>query len=274
MGRQKLNKTETDDNKEYRDSIAMEKYFYVNSEGCSISCKIYTDDSPDIKKVILFGHGFGGHKDNKAAEKLARHVLSKNKSTAIIVFNWPCHGDDVRKSLRLDDCGMYLERMIAYINERYSSPEIYGCATSFGGYLFLKYISENGSPFKKLALRCPAVGMYAVIAERVLTADDLNKIEKGKPVLAGFDRKIRIDKPFVDSLKEADITKCDFTDFLDDILIIHGTEDEIVPFEASMQFADDNLIEFIPAEGADHRFTDPIKMDQAIKQIAAFFGMK
>ena len=40
----------------------------------------------------------------------------------------------------------------------------------------------------------------------------------------------------------------------DDILILHGTKDEVVPFEDSQKFADEQLIEFIPIEKADHRF--------------------
>ena len=64
----------------------MEKYFNVNSNGCSISCKIYADDPAGVKNVILFGHGFGGNKDNKSAEKLAKRIISKNKGAALIIF--------------------------------------------------------------------------------------------------------------------------------------------------------------------------------------------
>lgn len=252
----------------------MEKYFNVNSNGCSISCKLYTDDPARVNSVILFGHGFSGSRDNKAAEKLAKHLLSKNKGVALVIFNWPCHGDDVRKTLRLEDCGKYLEEMLAYVKTSFLGAELYGCATSFGGYLFLKYISENGNPFKRIALRCPAVGMYQVMTKTIMTGEDLKKLEKAKPVLIGFDSKIRIDKSFVDSLKEADIAERDYLDYAEDILIIHGTKDEVVPFETVKDFAEGNLIEFDPVEGADHKFRDPIKMDHVIKQFAAFFGMK
>lgn len=252
----------------------MEKYFNVNSNGCSISCKLYTDAPADVKSVILFGHGFSGNRDNKAAEKLAKRLISKNKGVALIIFNWPCHGDDVRKTLRLEDCAKYLEEMLAYIKTAFHGAAIFGCATSFGAYLFLKYVSENGSPFKRLALRCPAVTMYDVITGSIMTEDDLNKLSKGKGVLIGFDSKVKIDKPFVDSLKEADISGRDFLDYAEDILIIHGTKDEVVPFDAVRDFADANLIEFDPVEGADHKFRDPVKMDHVIKRIAEFFGMK
>ncbi len=252
----------------------MERYFNVNREGCSISCKLYADDKNAVEKVILFGHGFGGNKDNGAAEKLAKRVLSKNRGAALVIFDWPCHGDDVRKTLRLGDCEEYLRIMIEWIGETYKGAELYGCATSFGGYLFLKYVSEDGDPFRKICLRCPAVNMYEVITKNIMTEDDRIKLEKGKPVLMGFDRKIRIDKPFTDSLREADIRSRDFLDHAEDILIIHGSADEVVPFDAVAEFADNNLIEFISVDGADHRFTDPAKMERVLKSFTEFFGMR
>ena len=75
-------------------------------------------------------------------------------------------------------------------------------------------------------------------------------------------------------MEQADIRRLDFLDYADDILIIHGTKDEIIPFEAAKEFSEQNVIELIEVEGADHRFQNPLHMDAAIAQIAAFFGMK
>ena len=71
-------------------------------------------------------------------------------------------------------------------------------------------------------------------------------------------------------LKTADITSWDFRPFADDILILHGTKDEIVPIESTEDFADRNDILFLPVEGADHRFIDPLKMDAAVNDIIEF----
>ena len=68
----------------------MEKYFNINDAGASIRCKLYAADHKDIQKLILFGHGFGGHKDNRAAERFAKHVLDKNRGVAVMTFN--CNG--------------------------------------------------------------------------------------------------------------------------------------------------------------------------------------
>ncbi len=251
----------------------MQKYFDINEQGCSIRCKLYCTDAHNVKRVIVFCHGFGGHKDNKAAETFANRAVAKRKGTAVIVFDWPCHGDDARKNLLLEDCDTYLTVVLDYAREHFGTDELYAYGTSFGGYILLKYLLDHGNPFRKIALRCPAIDMYDTLLGAVATDDDRAKIAAGKPVLVGFDRKVKIGKQFLDQLQQADIRSHDFFDFADDLLIIHGTADDIVPFEDSASFADDNVIELVAVEGADHRFRDPKKMDVAIARIIEFFEL-
>ena len=251
----------------------MEKYYSINAEGCSVRCKLYSDGREETKTVILYGHGFGGHKDTRAAERVARRVFAKSKGVVLIVFDWPCHGEDARKLLRLEDCSHYLSLVLSDIRKKYPEAALYAYATSFGGYLFLKYISEVENPFVKIALRCPAVNMYQVLTGAVMTEENRRLLARGRPASVGFDRKIEIDRSFLESLQKADITERDYLPLADDLPILHGTKDEIVPFDAVRAFAENNVIDFIPVEGADHRFQDPGKMDLAIGQIAAFFGL-
>ena len=254
--------------------MGLGKYFNVNAEGCSICCKLYADDPAVIRTVVLCGHGFGGNRDNRSAERFAERLISKNKGVAVIAFDWPCHGSDVRKTLRLEDCSEYLRLMIGFIRATYAPERLFAYATSFGGYLFLRYISEEGSPFDAVALRCPAVKMYETMTSTMIGEDDLARIEKGKPVTAGFDRKIKIDAGFMEQLKREDITGRDFTPFADEMLIIQGSADELVAPEPVERFADDNCIICEIVEGADHVFHDPVKMDKAIAMIASFFDLK
>lgn len=251
----------------------MIKYFDINEAGHSIRCKLYCNDIRNIKKAVLFGHGFGGHKDNKAAQRFADSVTSKYKSAAVITFDWPCHGDDGKKKLVLADCGEYITLVAKYARERLGAEDLYAHATSFGGYLMLKYISENGNPFRKIVLRCPAVNMYQSITRNIIAPDAMEKLEKGKEALVGFDRKIKISPQFLEDLKTNDITQRDFLDYAEDILILHGTKDEVIPCSASIAFCDQNLIEFQPIEKADHRFMDPNLMNLAIKYTLEFFSM-
>ena len=212
-----------------------EQSFIVSRNGYNVSCKLYYEDKKAIPAVVLFGHGFGGHKDNKAAERFAQRALDK-LHFATVTFNWPCHGDDVRKKLRLADCDGYLTAMIEDIQNRFKGPRLFAYATSFGGFLFLKYMADHGSPFEKVTLRCPAVDLYWIQTHRIMSPEELERIEKGKEASVGFDRKVDLDKVFLDEIRAVDLLHHDFTAYMDDVLILQGRRDEIVPFDMVQSF--------------------------------------
>ena len=249
----------------------MNRYFEINENGHNIRCKLYYRDLKDIRRIVLFCHGFGGHKDNGAAEKFSTRLITKYKGCAMVTFDWPGHGDDVKKSFRLEDCMIYMRLVLEYLSKKFQTEEIYSYAISFGAYITLKYIIENGNPFQKIALRCPAVNVYDVMTTTIMTAEDHERLKKGKEIPVGFDRKVMIGSAMLEKMKEQDIQMLDFIEYADDILIIHGTEDEIVPINAVREFADNNIIEFVPVEGADHRFRNERKMEIAMKNILDFY---
>ena len=251
----------------------MERYFEVNEQGHNIRCKLYCQDIRSIRQVVIFCHGFGGHKDNNAAARFGEKLLAKHKKAALVTFDWPCHGDDVKKKLTLADCDTYLDLLISHVQQKFGTEELCAYATSFGGYLLLKYIAEHGSPFRKIVLRCPALNMYEAMTQTIMTAENLEKLQKGKEAAVGFDRKVMVGPQFLQELKETDIRTWEFIDWAEDILMIHGTADEIIPFAEAQTFSENQLIELIPAEGADHRFRNQVKMDLAIKQILEFFHL-
>lgn len=252
----------------------MQRYFSINAGGNSIRCKLYYGQEPrTIHRIVVFVHGFGGHKDNGAAEKYAQRVLSKYKNVGIVTFDLPCHGEDVKKKLTLADCGIYLSQVVAFLQENYPCEALYAYATSFGGYLTLKYLAEAGNPFRKVALRCPAVNMYQILTEKILNPQELALLEKGKAIAVGFDRKVPVTREFLEELRQSDVQALDFLDYAEDILLIHGTEDEIVSYDAVWKFSQEQLIDLVTVPGADHRFRTPGTMEQAIKAILAFFDL-
>lgn len=255
------------------EDLRMHRYFEINESGHNIRCKIYFQNLKDIRRIVLFVHGFGGHKDNGAAEKFATRLITKYKDCAMITFDLPGHGNDVKKVFHLEDCMTYMRLVLEYIGQKYQADKIYSYATSFGSYLTLKHIIENGNPFKKIALRCPAVNIYDVMTTTIMSPSDYERLEKGKEVPVGFDRKVMVGMPLLEEMKANDIRQLDFIDYAEDILIIHGTEDEIVRFDVVQEFADNNIIEFLPVEGADHRFRNERKMEIAIKSILDFYDL-
>ena len=252
----------------------MKKYFDINVRGYSIRCKLYCNDANAVKRAIVCCHGFASSKESASYETFAQRAVAKSKGTAVIVFDWPCHGEDARKNLVLDECETYLCSVVEYAEARFSTDELYAYGVSFGGYLLLKYLHGNGNPFCKVALRCPALDIHRALLDVIMTQDEVEKLASGKPVLVGFDRKVRISPEFMDDLAANDVLQYEFFDYADDIIVLHGTADEIVSFDVAKRFAEDNVIEFVPIAGADHRFHDPKKMDTAIARILDFFISK
>ena len=248
------------------------KYFEINKDGHSIKCKIY-GDSTNIKNLIIYGHGFAGHKDNKAAENFASKIIGKNKSAAVITFDLPGHGDDIKKKIRLAECLTYIDMVLKYISEKYSRADVFSYATSFGAYLVLCYIWKMGNPFKKIAFRSPAVSMYEIMMNTIVSSDDIYAIHKGKSVMTGFDRKVQIDLEFLNELKDNDIFSYDFIDYAENIIMFHGIKDEVVPVSKVMEFADKNIIELEIYDTADHRFQNPQAMGTVNKNVREWFGI-
>lgn len=240
----------------------MEKKFDINKNGHSIHAKWYANSLQEIEKVIVFFHGFGGHRDNNAFSRFSNSVLSKYKKVGLLTFDLPAHGSDATGKLNLKDCDSYIETVLQYIQEETKAETIYAYGNSFGGYLVLKYIHDHENPFRKIVLRSPAVCMYSVLMDNVFTEDDKKKIEKGKDVLIGFDRKVKINKSYLDDLKENDVQQWDYIPFAEDILVCHGQEDEIVNYPAVVDFCDNNIIELVSFEKVEHRFRNQSKLDE------------
>ena len=250
----------------------MEKYYEIHAGKNNIRCKVYSEGKGPAERAVIYCTGFAGHKDNNAANRFAGKVLSKYKNVSVLVFNWPAHGDDVKKKLALEDCNTYLEEVIRDAKSRFGVQSLYAYATSFGGYLTLKYIRDRGNPFEKISLRCPAIDMYDVLTRAIMKNDEYARIMKGKDAQVGFDRKVTVTAALLEELQANDIRTGDYRECADRILILHGTKDEVVPIGDSWDFAEKNGIQFIPVEGADHRFQNPDHMSLANKLTLEFFG--
>ena len=238
----------------------MEKNFDINQQGYSIRCKLLINDNDKqtrtFDNVVIVTHGFGSHKDTAGTVHFAEHLTSKYKNYAVIAFDWPCHGADARKKLSIPECMTYLTLVVDYARTELQAQNIYNYSTSFGAYITLRYLIEQGNPFKKIALRSPGVNMYESMSNHV--SDE------------GF-AKLKIDQAFMDDLKSFNVRDHEYFDFADDILILHGTKDEMIPIDLVRDFAENNVIEFVPVEGANHPFQNPNHMALAIHQIIEFF---
>lgn len=251
----------------------MYTYFDITKNCHRVQCKLYANELSDIDKVVIFCHGLGGNRDNESAELLAKLALPKNRNLAVLVFSWPNHGDDEKPKLVLSDCIEYLDIVINYVRETLGTDCIYSGGNSLGGYLILRYISLFGNPFRKIALRCPAVIIHDVLLNSIISENEYSMLQDNENADIVIDDCITIDNKFLDDLLAADIREFDYHRYADKLLIAHGTEDELIPIEAVKDFAVRNGIEFLPVAGADHSFTQPEHFVYIIKTIIGFFDL-
>ncbi len=250
----------------------MIKYYEIHENGHNVRCKLFAAGRGTAQRAVIFFTGFGGHRDTASAAGFAEKLLSKAKDAAVVVFNWPAHGDDVKPRLTLEDCRTYLDLVVRDTPARTGAQTLFAYAVSFGAYVVLDSLSERGNPFRKIVLRSPAIDMYDVFWQTVMQGSNPEQLRKGKDVPAGFDRKVPVNQAFLEALKRTDLRRREFLDYADDLLILHGTKDEIVPAETSRSFAEDQVIEWVPVEGADHRFQNPVHLSLANKTAMQFFG--
>ncbi len=250
----------------------MQKYFDINEEGFSIRCKLYYNkDIHNLPNMVIATYGFGGNKDNKAVEKFADRITSKYHGYGVICFDWPNHGNDARNKLIMDECITYLHLVTEYAKKEFGAQKVFNYSSSFGAYITLRDLMEKGeNPFTKIAFRCPAIKMFQTF-DQGITDEERTKLSKGKEIIRGFERKIKITQDILDDMRDHDVSGADFMDYADDILMIHGTKDEMAKFEDTAEFCDNNVIELIPVENADHPFSNPNFMDFAIQAIITFF---
>ena len=249
-----------------------ENIFDINEEGNSVRCRILTDsNNRAFKRVVICTHGFGSSKDVANITRFGEKYLAKHKDDAVLAFDWPCHGKDGRKKLEIDDCMEYLKLVVQYAKESLHAETIFNYSVSFGGYLTLLFLHRYGDPFAKVALRAPGIRMHDLMLKNVKDVDR-EKLEKGKEVEIGYERKMKADHTLFDALAEGDVRKYEYFDWADSMLVIHGTADEMVPIEDSEAFCENNVIEFVPVEGADHPFRNPKMMDTAIHTVVEFFS--
>lgn len=249
----------------------MEKYFDINEEGHSIRCKAYFEKNiHDVTHWVVATHGFGGNKDNKAISKFADRIDSKYKGFGVICFDWPCHGKDARNKLILSECLEYLDLVNRYVKDQ-GAEKIYNYSVSLGAYLTLLYIHQCEDTYARIALRSTAVKLHDIMLGQ-MSEEEQEKFEKKGEVKIGYERKVLITKDFIEDLGKNDISQYEYFDDADRILMIHGTKDKMAPYEDAAKFADDNVIEMVSVENADHPFTDPGRMDFAIQKIIEFFG--
>ena len=239
------------------------KEFGICTERYLIPCKSFMPETT-IKKVVIGVHGFAGDKDSSVLSALAEE-LALNES-GLICFDFPAHGKSEASDnlLRVENCMQDLLDVADYVREKYPQKEYGVFATSFGGYITL--LCSDKLPEFKIALRAPAVTIANSFVEKIIPVSKVEFINN-KGALCGFERKMYVTVDFYEDLLKHEIQIPN-----EEILVIHGTEDDIVPFADVKNIADKHPnIKLIPIIGADHRFKKKGELERIIESAMKWY---
>lgn len=218
----------------------------------------------DAKGVILAMHGFCGDKESSCISALEKRAVESG--IGLVKFDWPGHGESeaTGRQLTIENCLADIDSLVAYIKSVLPQAKLIAFATSFGGYLALLYCYRNRDVFDRVILRSPAINMSEVLEKRILTEDDLLQIKQVGFANYGFERKLEITDSFLDELRNNNVSKLYDDVDLPKISIIHGTNDDLVPFADSKSFSERHGCKLYPVNGADHRYKKPGELDKVI----------
>lgn len=238
--------------------------YNITTKRYSIPCKIFMPDA-QVKKIIIGVHGFAGDKESSVLFALAEQLV-KNEG-ALICFDFPAHGksEALDNQLRVENCMQDLLDVADYVRDKFPQKEYGIFGTSFGGYITL-LCGDKLREFKKV-LRAPAVTIAESFVEKIIPVSKDEFLKQGG-ALCGFERKMYVSVKFYE-----DLLKYKIQIPQEEILVIHGTEDDIAPFADVKNIADKHPnIKLIPVIGADHRFKKEGELEQILESAMEWYG--
>ena len=230
-----------------------------------VKCKLFLPGNGVIKRIILGVHGFAGDKESSMLSRLAESATLEE--TALVCFDFPAHGESAHTEdlLTIANCVQDLLCVAEWTRDQYPDAERYIFATSFGGYISLLCTNEL-SDFS-FVLRAPAVTMPKCLLNSVLKVTR-EEFERGGVLQCGFERKINLPFAFYEEMLQYDPIK---KDYQQQMLIIHGDSDDVVPYSDVVLFCQRHpQMKFITIKGADHRFKKPGEVERIIDETMWF----
>jgi alpha-beta hydrolase superfamily lysophospholipase len=247
-------------------SAVMTKRFSLDTPRRTIPCKVFLPEG-EPGQIILGVHGFAGDMESSVLKKLGEALCEAGK--ALICFDFPAHGSSTAPDshLRVDACQEDFRAMAAYIRSTYPGKEYGVFATSFGGYITL--LCADFIPDFRMVLRAPAVTMAETFIRKIIPCSREEFLDSAG-AWCGFERKMFVSRAFYEDLLEnpPEIPPCP-------LLILHGTEDDVIYFEAVRKIADTYPnVTLIAFPGADHRFKNPGEAQKIVSHATGWFADK
>ncbi|MCR4963887.1 MAG: lysophospholipase [Firmicutes bacterium] len=248
----------------------MTDHYLRRSNGYAIpySCQISGDGQP----ILLMIHGFGSSKASSTVRLFAAAMEKSGKGW--ISFDLPAHGDSPvdGSKLRVANCLEDLHTVESYLSRAYPHSPVAYLGSSFGAYLLALHLSKHGRPHRKAVLRCAAVKMAQLMIDEQTPEQARLLRAQGFVILdEDYARPLKITNAFIDDLLQHDLF-AEAGKNMADMLMIHGTADQIAPIADARSFARHIDAPLVEIEGANHTFDAPGQMDRLVSIALDFFG--
>ena len=222
------------------------------------------------KTAVIVVHGFASSKESPTVKMLMENL--PKHGIAVIAFDFPAHGVSPVNGdfLTVENCTADLADMEKHVRELLPEAEIGYFGSSFGAYITLIYLMERDAEGTKAFLRSAAVNMSEYFLE--LTAEERAALdEHGYFMLDDSVRPVKITAGFIEDLKDHDIMER-FERKGQELLMIHGSEDEDIAYDRAKAFAEKYDIDLVTIDGGDHRLSIPGAPERVLSEAVGFFG--
>jgi alpha/beta superfamily hydrolase len=256
----------------------MKKLFFKTSDNLSL-CGIWHIPEKETKKIVILAHGITADKDEGGIFTELAEMLEK-ANVAVFRFDFRGHGESEGKSIDMTIKGELLD-LHAAIHEvgKHEFESVGLLGASFGGGIATLFAGDFQTQIKALCLWNPCLNYdHSVINPPFPEMAEIN--EKRKKEIREQGWTTRRKNKFVTGKALYDEMASTYPfEFLQHIIIptciIHGTNDDSVPFEDSKEYSSSLMDgEFISIEGGTHGFQNPQKQREEVLQKTVKFFLR
>ncbi|MBR0374987.1 MAG: alpha/beta fold hydrolase [Firmicutes bacterium] len=242
----------------------MEKLFIPGRNGYDVPVLLH--EEPEAGIAVVVTHGFGSDKYSATARRMQAALAEKG--AASVALDLPAHGESPVDGhfLTVENAINDIAAAEELLRSRLPRARIAFFGSSFGAYLTALYLAKRPLQLTppRAVLRCAALTMPRLLQDE-LTPAQKEQLRAGQDLLLpGYEPPLLLTQAFLDSLNAHDpFAEC--RSRMADVLLIHGTADEVAPIGQARRFSRQFGYTLLEIEGADHRFQGEGQMDRLVE---------